>query len=239
MSNAPTVGRKMHFFPAGDTSVRKYDAQPIDATVIYVWPKADGSQPQLVNLLTVDHGGTIQPKTSVPVINEGDEIPMNSFYARWPAITETPQADANALAPTAAPAADATDSSSAASAEPPTIAPVAPTAESQSADASAPAPSTATAKVEQPVAYGFDEAVRALKAGKAAMRRGWNGKGMFVYMVPAGSYKAQTGIAKAYFGEEVMVPYNAYLAIKNVDGTVSTWVPSVNDVLAEDWEISK
>lgn len=32
-----------------------------------------------------------------------------------------------------------------------------------------------------------------------------------------------------------MVPYNAYMAIKNVDNTVSTWVPSVNDCLADDW----
>ena len=34
-----------------------------------------------------------------------------------------------------------------------------------------------------------------------------------------------------------MVPYNAYMAIKNVDNTVSTWVPSVNDCLATDWGV--
>ena len=33
------------------------------------------------------------------------------------------------------------------------------------------------------------------------------------------------------------MPYNAYMAIKNVDGAVSTWVPSVNDCLATDWGI--
>jgi hypothetical protein len=32
-----------------------------------------------------------------------------------------------------------------------------------------------------------------------------------------------------------MVEYEPYLAIKNVKGTVSTWVPSINDCLAEDW----
>ena len=31
--------------------------------------------------------------------------------------------------------------------------------------------------------------------------------------------------------------YNAYMAIKNVNETVSTWVPSVNDCIAEDWEV--
>lgn len=83
----------------------------------------------------------------------------------------------------------------------------------------------------------FGEALSALKEGKRISRDGWNGKGMFVYLVPANAYPAQTGAAKAHFGEGALVPYNAYLAIKNVNETVSTWVPSVNDVLAEDWGI--
>ena len=77
----------------------------------------------------------------------------------------------------------------------------------------------------------------ALKKGKRVARAGWNGKGMFVYLVPANSYPAQTGAAKAHFGDGAMVPYNAYMAIKNVNETVSTWVPSFNDCLAEDWQI--
>lgn len=84
----------------------------------------------------------------------------------------------------------------------------------------------------------FGQAVELLKAGKRVSRAGWNGRGMFVYHVPAASYPAQTGVAKEFFGEDAMVPYAAYLAIKNVNGTVSTWVPSVNDVLAEDWEVA-
>jgi len=83
----------------------------------------------------------------------------------------------------------------------------------------------------------FGDALIALKAGKKVARTGWNGKGMFVYLVPANSYPAQTEAAKSVFGEDGLVPYNAYMAIKNVDGTVSTWVPSINDVLAEDWGI--
>jgi len=80
----------------------------------------------------------------------------------------------------------------------------------------------------------FGQAVEALKDGKKVARAGWNGKGMFVYYVPANSYPAQTEIAKETFGQ--MVQYNPYFAIRNVNGTVSTWVPSVNDCLAEDWE---
>ena len=81
----------------------------------------------------------------------------------------------------------------------------------------------------------FGLALDAMRKGMRVARKGWNGKGMFVYLVPAASYPAQTGAAKAYFGDVAMVPYNAYFAIKNVNDTVSTWVPSVNDCLSEDW----
>lgn len=81
----------------------------------------------------------------------------------------------------------------------------------------------------------FGDAIRFMRDGKRVSRVGWNGKGMFVYLVPPASYPVQTGAAKEFFGEGSLVPYNAYMAIKNVDDTVSTWVPSVNDCLAEDW----
>jgi hypothetical protein len=81
----------------------------------------------------------------------------------------------------------------------------------------------------------FGDAILKMKSGEKLQRAGWNGKGMFVYLVPAASYPAQTGAAKQYFGESSLVPYNAYFAIKNVNETVSTWVPSVNDCLADDW----
>ena len=81
--------------------------------------------------------------------------------------------------------------------------------------------------------FKFGYALDMLKCGKKVARNGWNGKGMFVYYVPENSYPARTEIAKKEFGD--MVKYNPYFAIKNVNGTVSTWVPSVNDCLAEDW----
>ncbi len=84
--------------------------------------------------------------------------------------------------------------------------------------------------------FGFGAALMLLKDGQRVARAGWNGKGMFVYLVPANSYPAQTGAAKAFFGEGGLVPYNAYLALKGADDTVSTWAPSGSDALAEDWQ---
>ena len=81
--------------------------------------------------------------------------------------------------------------------------------------------------------FKFGYALDMLKCGKKVARRGWNGKGMFVYYIPENSYPARKEIEKKEFGD--MVKYNPYFAIKNVNGTVSTWVPSLNDCLAEDW----
>lgn len=86
-------------------------------------------------------------------------------------------------------------------------------------------------------AMTFGDALVMLKAGKKVARAGWNGKGMFVYLVPPASYPAQTEAAKSHFGAGALVPYNAYFAIKNTSETVSTWVPSINDALAEDWQV--
>lgn len=85
----------------------------------------------------------------------------------------------------------------------------------------------------------FGEALEELKKGVKVARDGWNGKGMFVFIVPAGRFAAYTKAAIDIADEDGKVNYNPYIAIKNVNGTVSTWVPSVNDCLAEDWFIVK
>ncbi|WP_307894058.1 DUF2829 domain-containing protein [Bacillus swezeyi] len=83
----------------------------------------------------------------------------------------------------------------------------------------------------------FETALFLLKKGYKVARRGWNGKGMFLYYVPANSYPAQTEAAKEHFGD--MVDYGAYIAMKTAQGNVVPWLASQTDVLAEDWEIIK
>lgn len=83
----------------------------------------------------------------------------------------------------------------------------------------------------------FGMAIEALKLGQRVARAGWNGAGQFVYLVPAASYPAQTGAAKAHFGAGALVPCRAYLALKTAQGDIATWAPSCSDALAEDWQI--
>ena len=60
-------------------------------------------------------------------------------------------------------------------------------------------------------------------------------KNMFAYIIPASNYPAQTDIAKKYFGENSLVPYRAYWALKTMQEDVDIWTPSGSDTLAEDW----
>lgn len=75
----------------------------------------------------------------------------------------------------------------------------------------------------------FGLAIEALKMGLRVARVGWNGKGMFVYMITPKEQACEFNGDSAHF--------NPYFAIKNVNGSLSTWVPSINDCLAEDWVI--
>ena len=80
----------------------------------------------------------------------------------------------------------------------------------------------------------FGMAVEAAKRGCKVSRNGWNGAGMFAYIVPANSYPAQTEMIKGAF-EGDMVPYREYWALKTAQNDVSTWAPSGSDSLANDW----
>ena len=88
----------------------------------------------------------------------------------------------------------------------------------------------------------FEEALSYLKQGCKACRNGWNGKGMFVVIqkaypegIPCNKQTAEVGGLK----EGDLFNCNPYFQITNVDGSHSMWVPSVGDLVAEDWFIMK
>lgn len=87
--------------------------------------------------------------------------------------------------------------------------------------------------------FDFGTALHLLRAGQKVARAGWNGKGQFVYYVPENKYPASQNENSPVAGlfENNMVPYRAYLALKTVQDDVATWVPSISDLLADDWEL--
>lgn len=88
----------------------------------------------------------------------------------------------------------------------------------------------------------FEEVLPLIKDNKKAFRLGWNGKGMFVVMqkgYPNG-IPCNKQTAEAWdLDEGDLFKVKPYMQIRNADGSHSMWVPSIGDVLANDWEIIK
>lgn len=88
----------------------------------------------------------------------------------------------------------------------------------------------------------FGQAVEALKAGKRVTRAGWNGKGMFLWLLPAADVKAEwcrepwlKRLAEANGGS---IPALGSIRMLTAGGEVLTgWLASQSDVLSEDWGI--
>ena len=83
----------------------------------------------------------------------------------------------------------------------------------------------------------FGNALAFLKEGKKVARKGWNGKGMFLYYVSAGRYPVKMEAAKSIADTDGMVEYGAYIAMKTAQGNVVPWLASQTDMLSEDWVI--
>ena len=86
----------------------------------------------------------------------------------------------------------------------------------------------------------FGNAIQATKQGNKISRSGWNGKDMFVVYqkgYPDGiSCNKQT--AEAWnMKEGDLFKCEPYLQIQMVNGSHAMWVPSINDLLADDWNI--
>ena len=85
----------------------------------------------------------------------------------------------------------------------------------------------------------FSNALVALNQGASIARSGWNGKGMYLYLVPENRYAPTTpaGHAIALNHEDGLVPYGAYIAMKTAQNNVVPWLASQTDILADDWEV--
>lgn len=81
----------------------------------------------------------------------------------------------------------------------------------------------------------FSTALYALKQGKKIARAGWNGKEQFVYLVKGEKLASALGYG---FGEYLGEPtFNDTFVLKNSQNRLATWVPSIGDLMAEDWKI--
>lgn len=87
----------------------------------------------------------------------------------------------------------------------------------------------------QDVGMDFGEALHALKNGQRVARAGWNGKGMFLFLVPDSIFTVNREPLLSIMGEGTQVQYHAHIDMKTAQGYVVPWLASQADMLAEDW----
>lgn len=90
---------------------------------------------------------------------------------------------------------------------------------------------------EDQTQVSFGVVIDAIKAGYRAARTGWNGKGMFIYYVPASSFPANRAPLSGIFGEGTQIEYRAHMDMVSADGHCVVWTVSQSDALADDWLI--
>lgn len=84
----------------------------------------------------------------------------------------------------------------------------------------------------------FSAALQALKDGRKVGRAGWNGKGMWLYLVPGSTFQVSEGRPLAtHLPVGETVNYHAHVDMKTAQGTHVPWLCSQTDLLADDWEI--
>lgn len=88
----------------------------------------------------------------------------------------------------------------------------------------------------------FGQAIEALKQGQRVTRPNWNGKGMYLWLMPATRVKAEwchephlKQLAEAAGGE---IEALGTIRMKTADGKILIgWLASQTDMLADDWEV--
>lgn len=95
--------------------------------------------------------------------------------------------------------------------------------------------------------FDFGQAITYLKQGKKVAREGWNGKGMWIVLMPSlylPSYDSQVEGAKVndrtakHIGTDKPLDSQPYIAMWTAaEQWQPGWLASQADILAEDWQI--
>ena len=81
----------------------------------------------------------------------------------------------------------------------------------------------------------FGDAIRVMKLGKRVAREGWNGKGMFLFLVNGSTFTVNREPLISIMGDGTQIQYHAHIDMKTAQGYVVPWLASQSDMLSDDW----
>jgi hypothetical protein len=86
----------------------------------------------------------------------------------------------------------------------------------------------------------FGHALEAIRQGKKAARKGWNGKGMYIYVQPGSVINGKTDGRNPVLRAMDDVKINPHIDMKAADGSIVIgWLASQTDMLSDDWYIAE
>ena len=77
--------------------------------------------------------------------------------------------------------------------------------------------------------------VDGLWLGKKYARGGWNGKDMFVYLVPGSTFVVNRPPLLGIHPAGATISYLPHIDMQTVGGQCVPWLASQTDILADDW----
>ncbi len=83
----------------------------------------------------------------------------------------------------------------------------------------------------------FGKALNLVKSGYKVARKGWNGKGMFIFLVQGSTFTVNRPPLLGIYPEGTVINYCPHIDMRTADGSIVPWLASQTDVLAEDWEV--
>ena len=81
----------------------------------------------------------------------------------------------------------------------------------------------------------FSRALEELKVGNLVAREGWNGKGMYLYLVPGSTFTVNRATLLGILGEGARVEYRSHIDMMDAFGKAVPWLASQTDLLSDDW----
>ena len=84
----------------------------------------------------------------------------------------------------------------------------------------------------------FGQALESLKSGDRVARMGWNGKGMFLFLVPGSVFTVNRPPLLGIYPEGTEITYCPHVDMRTADGSIVPWLASQTDILADDWEVA-
>lgn len=85
--------------------------------------------------------------------------------------------------------------------------------------------------------FTFSEALDAVKAGKLVAREGWNGKNMFIFLVPGSHFAVSRPPLNEIFEEGTEVDYHGHVDMRTATGKIVPWLCSQMDMLSDGWTV--